>query len=190
MTEDIEATWHLAHKGYLRRMCLATHATTTVPKKLKPWYKQRRRWNIGGLQCIAKYKKSFLKRGMLGFFIVPFFITQLFLGLVGLSIFFYLVITRFITNYLYAKYSIPVGTPLVTMNDLLITPSFLNYLGIILFLVGAAFTLLVLYIIDKSLLKKHNILNMIVYLLFYLAIYPFIMLSAIYNYYRGGAKWR
>lgn len=190
LTEDIEATWHLAYEGYKRRMCLATNATTTVPNKIKAWYGQRRRWNIGGLQCISKYKKSFLKRGMLGFFILPFFMLQLFLGLLGLSIFVYLVTTRILTNYIFAKYSINVGTPLLTLNDFFITPSFLNYLGIILFIAGGVFTLLALSIMKSEMLKKQNIFNILIYLLVYLSVYPFIMISAIYHFFRGSGKWR
>jgi cellulose synthase/poly-beta-1,6-N-acetylglucosamine synthase-like glycosyltransferase len=190
LTEDIEATWHLAYEGYHRRMCLDTYATTTVPKKIKPWFRQRRRWNIGGLQCIDKYKGAFLKRGMLGFFILPFFIFQLFLGLVGLSIFVYLITTRLLQNYIFAKYSIDVGTPLLTLNDFYITPSFLNYLGVVLFIFGGLFTLLVLYIMKSEMMKKQNIFNVLFYLLVYLSIYPFIMISAIYNFIKGKRKWR
>lgn len=190
MTEDIEATWRLAYEGYNRRMCLATRATTTVPTKIKAWYRQRRRWNIGGLQCIAKYKRCFLKRGMLGFFILPFFVLQLTLGLIGLSIFLYLTISRFITNFLYTKYSVVAGTPVVTMNQLMITPSFLNYLGVVLFILGVAFTIMVLYVLKDRVLKKQNFFNMIFYFIFYLGIYPFIMISALYHFIRGGTKWR
>ncbi|MFH1801620.1 MAG: glycosyltransferase [archaeon] len=190
MTEDIEATWHLAHEGYSRRMCLDTHATTTVPSKFKNWYRQRRRWNIGGLQCISKYKSCFLKKGMLGFFILPFFVLQLFLGLVGLSIFVYLVTTRILTNYLFTKYSIEVGTPLITMNDFFVTPSFLNYLGIILFVFGGLFSILVLSVMKSEILKKQNIFNIFFYLIVYLSIYPFIMISAIYHFTKKKKKWR
>ncbi len=190
LTEDIEATWHLAYEGYNRRMCLNTYATTTVPDKFKPWYKQRRRWNIGGLQCISKYKKCFFKKGMLGFFILPFFILQLSLGLVGLSIFVYLITTRILKNYIFAQYSIDAGIPLLTMNDFFVTPSFLNYLGIFLFIVGGFFTLLVLFIMKQKILGKQNIFNILFYLLFYLAIYPFIMITAIYHFLRGTGRWR
>jgi len=190
MTEDIEATWHLAYEGYNRRMCLQTYATTTIPKKLNEWYRQRRRWNIGGLQCISKYKKCFLQRGMLGFFILPFFALQLFLGLLGLSIFFYLTTTRIFNNYLFAKYSVSLGTPLITMEDFLITPSFLNYLGVVLFILGAIFTLIVLGIMKSGVLKKQNIFNILIYLLIYLSVYPFIMISSLYHFFTGKRKWR
>ncbi len=190
LTEDIEATWHLAYAGYERRMCLDTYATTTVPTKFKPWYRQRRRWNIGGLQCISKYKKCFFKKGMLGFFILPFFMLQLFLGLLGLSIFVYLITTRVLRNYIFAEYSISVGTPLLTMNDFFVTPSFLNYLGIILFIAGAIFTILALFVMKERILKKQNFFNLFFYLLVYLAIYPFIMIAALYHFFRGTGKWR
>ena len=190
MTEDIEITWRLTHAGYERRMCLATNATTTVPDNFKGWYRQRRRWNVGGLQCIVKYKKSFLKKGMLGMFILPFFVLQLFLGVLGLSIFFYLIITRIISNYLLVTYSIPVGVPLVTIDSLFITPSFLNYLGIILFGVGLLFTILVLSIMKDTVLKKQNIFNILFYSIVYLTVYPFIMISALYNYFKRETKWR
>jgi len=190
MTEDIEITWNLAYAGYKRKMCLSTHATTTVPNKFREWYGQRRRWNLGGLQCLAKYKKYFLRRGMLGFFILPFFALQLFLGLLDISVFVYLVTTRILSNYLFAKYSIQIGTPLLTMSDLNITASFLNYLGIILFVVGAIFILLVLSIMKKEMLKKHNIFNMLFYLLVYVSTAPFIMVTTIYHFIKGNYKWR
>jgi len=190
MTEDIEATWHLTKEGYKRKMCLLALATTTVPAKVKPWFVQRRRWNLGGLQCISKYKKYFLQKGMLGFFILPFFVLQLFLGLLGLSIFFYLIITRTVTRYLYTVYSINIGTPIITVEDFLITPSFLNYLGVILFVLGGLFTILILFMMKDVILKKQNIFNILFYLFFYLTVYPFIMLNSLYHYFRGIRKWR
>lgn len=190
MTEDIEIAWHLVQKNYKIKMCLSTNATTIVPNKLKAWYKQRKRWNIGGLQCIIKYRKDFLKKGMLGLFILPFFTLYLFLGILGLSIFVYLVTTKIIGNYLFTKYSIQVGTPLLTMNDFNITASFLNYLGIILFVIGFIFVLLVLSVMKEKILKKQNIFNILVYSLIYLSIYPFLMINAIYDFVKGTYKWR
>jgi cellulose synthase/poly-beta-1,6-N-acetylglucosamine synthase-like glycosyltransferase len=190
MTEDIEITWRLTAAGYERRMCLSTSSTTTVPDNLKAWYRQRRRWNVGGLQCISKYKKNFLKKGMLGLFILPFFVLQLFLGALGLGIFFYLIITRIISNYILLKYSIPAGVPILTIDSFFITPSFLNYLGVILFAVGLIFTIVSLSIMKDTIFKKQNIFNILFYSVIYLMVYPFIMISAVYNYFKRGTKWR
>ena len=190
MTEDIEIAWALTGAGYKREMCLDTYATTTVPKKLKPWYRQRRRWNIGGLQCIGKYKKDFFKKGMLGAFILPLFTIQLFLGVLGLGIFLYVNIKRFVINYLLTALSIHAGVPVLTINDIFITPSFLNYLGIILFVAGFIFTIIVLSIMKSGVLKRQNVFSLLFYFLIYLSVYPIIMISAIYNFIKKNYKWR
>ncbi len=152
MTQDIEATWHLTDKGWKRRMTLNTAVGTNVMSTLKTWFAQRRRWNVGGLQCLWKYKSHFFKRNMLGLFILPFFALQLFLGLIGLSIFLYLFIRNILTRYFSIAYTLEAGTSLLTLQDFYITPSFLNYLGIILFILGTFFTILVLYSMTYSLL--------------------------------------
>ncbi len=190
MTEDIEIAWHLIKAGYGIKMCLSTNATTTTPNKLKEWYRQRRRWGVGGIQCISQYKKEFLKKGMLGMFVLPFFIFQFFLGLLGLGVFLYLLTTRIISNYLFVGYAIPAGVPLITMEDFYITPSFLNYLGIIIFAFGLIFTLLVLSVMRNTILKKQNIFTILFYSIVYLSIYPFITISSVYNYFKRDKRWR
>ena len=190
MTEDIEATWHLAYNGWVRRMSLSTNVTTDVPGKLKVWWVQRRRWNIGGLQSIYKYRHALGKKGMLGWFIIPFFILNMFLGLIGLSIFVYLFTTRIISNYLLTKFSIIADTPILTLNDFYITPSILNYLGVILFIFGLIYILMILSILGESLWKRENILNIPFYLTIYLILYPFIMINAIWHTFRGKRIWR
>lgn len=190
LTQDIEATWHLAAENWDRKMCLSTHVTSQVPSKFKPWFVQRRRWNIGGLQCIHKYRKDIGKRGMLGLFIIPFFIVNLFLGLLGLSIFFYLLTRRVISNFLLTKYSMIAGTPVLTLSDLYITPSILNYLGIVLFIFGLIYVLMILSILNEKILRKENILNIPFYLIVYLIAYPFIMVNAIWHVVRGKKIWR
>lgn len=190
LTQDIESTWNIASRGWDRKMALSTYVTSQVPDKWKVWWKQRRRWNIGGLQCIWKYRKDIGKKGMLGFFIIPFFVVSLFLGLIGLLIFFYLLISNIFFNYLYTTYSIRAGTPVVTMTDFYITPSFLNYLGIIMFFLGLLYLLLILYTLNEKVFVKENILNIPFYLIFYLMIYPFVLVDSIYHWKFGSKKWR
>ncbi len=190
LTEDIEITWHLTAKGWNREMSLSTEVTTTAPATLKEWYKQRRRWSIGGVQCIAKYKKDFFKRGMLGMFVLPFFVVQFFLGLLGLGVFFYITSTTLISNYLLVNYSLPAGVPILTIDSFFITPNFLDYIGIILFIVGTIFTLFSLSMMKGTVFKKDNIFYILFFSIVYLSIYPFIAISGVYNYFKGGNKWR
>jgi poly-beta-1,6-N-acetyl-D-glucosamine synthase len=192
ITEDIEATWHITYCGWERRMCLSTYVTSTVPSKWKQWFKQRRRWNLGGLQCMYKYRKSLFdpKRKIFGFFIIPLFLVGNFLGLLGLAIFFYLLISRVISNLLYTQYSLVAGTPLLTLNDFYITPSFLNYLGIVLFILGAIFTLIMLYILKEKVFKKENVLNIPFYMIIYTTFQPLIIFAAIWHAIRGKMVWR
>ncbi|MFA7707785.1 MAG: glycosyltransferase [Candidatus Pacearchaeota archaeon] len=192
MTEDIEATWHLTHNGWSRKMCLSTSVSSTVPSKFKAWYKQRRRWNVGGLQCIHKYKDSLFstKKGMLGIFIIPFFIVSTFLGLLGLSIFCYLISRRVISQFLLTKYSIVAGTSVISLNEFYITPSILNYLGIAMFFLGLIFLFIVFAVLKERVFRKENILNIPFYMIVYIAVYPLIMVSAIWHAIKRKRVWR
>ncbi len=190
ITEDIEMTWHLVDNGWKVRQSLNAYVGTTTPNKIKPWYKQRRRWALGGLQCISKYKSRLFRKNMLGYFIVPFFAVGLFLGLVGILIFLYLVIRRFISSYLLTKYSIITSTPVVTMNDFYITPSVLNYFGVILFALFLAFNLYVLALMKDNLREKQSFFNLLFYMTIYLLVYPLVLVTAIWHYYRGKMIWR
>jgi len=192
MTEDIEIAWNLTYNGWKRRMCLSTSVSSTAPSKFKAWFRQRRRWNVGGLQCICKYRKSLfdIKKGMLGFFIIPFFILSTFLGLLGLSIFFYLLTRRIISNFLRVRFSVITETPILTAEEIFITPSVLNYLGIVLFFFGLILLMIIFIVLKEKILKKGNIFNIPFYMLIYMAFYPFIMLAAIWHAFRGKRVWR
>ncbi len=190
LTEDIELTWRIIYAGYERKMCLSTYVTTTAPNKWKLWYRQRRRWGVGGIQCMAKYKKEFLKKGTLGMFILPFFVFNFFIGLGGLGIYLYLFVTKILSNYLLLSYSFSAGVPILTMNNLYITPSFLNYLGVILFVVGFIFTIMTLSIMKATILKKQKIRDILFFSIFYLIIYPLITISSVYNYFKRDKRWR
>ena len=189
ITEDIEITWHLIAKGWKREMPLGTGASTTAPETLKDWYRQRRRWSLGGIQCISKYKTEFLKKGILGMFVLPFFLIQFFLGMLGMGVFFYLLLTKTISNYLLVTYSLPTNVPLLTLNSFFITPSFLDYLGIVLFVISFIFTLFVLSKVKETVLEKQNFFHILFYSIFYLSVYPFIAISGVYNYFKRQNKW-
>lgn len=178
LTEDIEITWHLVSIGYKVEMCLPAKVYSIAPDKTKYWIKQRIRWDVGGIQCMGKYKgHSFSK---LGYFIIPFFAISMFLGLVGVLIFIYLMSRNLISSFLFTKYSIAAGSSLITFNELSITPTVLNFFGIVLFVLGAFFTIFGLATMKETQFKGfRNIFNLLFYMIVYLTLYPLILILAI-----------
>ncbi|MEA3248396.1 MAG: glycosyltransferase, partial [Nanoarchaeota archaeon] len=61
LTEDIELTWHLVSKGWKIYMSIPAIIRSYVPTTIKTWFRQRIRWNVGGIQTVAKYRKKFLE---------------------------------------------------------------------------------------------------------------------------------
>ena len=189
LTQDIEIVWKMLSHGYMARMCLDTHVKSETPRTFGMWFRQRVRWNIGGLQTMLKYKHLVFRNGMLGGFILPFFSISLFIGLFGLGMFIYLMSKRAIVSYLSTKYSVYASTAILTIQDLSFSPSILNFFGISLFILGAAFTLFGLSIMKQKDLRNDSFFNIGFYLLIYLAIYPFIMITGLYKYFRRTYSW-
>jgi cellulose synthase/poly-beta-1,6-N-acetylglucosamine synthase-like glycosyltransferase len=179
LTEDIEIVWRIVKNGWKVKMCLAARVYSTAPRKFFYWFNQRIRWDVGGLQCINKYKSLFMRKGMLGFFIIPFFTLSLVIGLIGLGVFFYVAGTSIIQNFLFVDYTATAGTHLLALEDINLTPTILNFFGIVLFLLGLFFTLAGLGVMGEKRGGVGNIFNLLFYMIIYLTIYPLIMLFAI-----------
>src|SRR3989338_2839558 len=192
MTQDIEIVWRLLSYGYKARMCLATSVYTKSPSKFKGWFRQRIRWNIGGTQTLLKYTPLTLKKGMLGAFVIPFFAVSLSLGLIGLSLFSYLLVKRILVTYFVTGYSIYADVALVhfqNLQDVTFVPSLLNYFGFALFILGTYFTLYGLAFIKDKELGKHKVFNISFYIIIYLSLYPLVLIVSLYKFARGKYSW-
>jgi len=190
MTEDIEATWHLVHEGYKIRMSFISKATTVAPSTLKTWFKQRIRWNIGGYQTILKYRKSWFRKNMLGYFILPFFSVSLVLGTFGLGLFIYRFARRIFSSYLSTHYSIAAETAILRFNEISLNPSILNFLGIVLFILGLLFVFFALRFTNRHLNEKESFFSVIFYLLVYILLMPTVLIISLYKFMRGNYSWR
>ncbi len=189
LTEDIELTWRLVHHGYKIRMSSPALVYTTSPSRFKHWFKQRLRWNMGGLQTLWKYKKDVITKG-LGSFIIPFFTISLFLGVFGIGVFLYVSTRNIIKDYFYTTYSFQAGTDLLRLDEFYITPTVLNIFGITMFLFGLFFTIFALsYIKQHEFLKKKNAFVFMFYLIIYLTIYPFLLVTSFYKFITRDYKW-
>jgi cellulose synthase/poly-beta-1,6-N-acetylglucosamine synthase-like glycosyltransferase len=189
LTQDIEIVWRMMSHGYKARMSLDAKIYTITPRTFKRWWKQRVRWNVGGTQTIVKYKKWAFKKNMLGMFIIPFFSVSLFIGLVGIFLFLYLVLRRFLVIYLSTKYSIIANETVTRLIHFSFNPSVLNFFGISLFLLGCFYTLFALMTMKELNLKNINLFNLIFFLTVYLMIYPLVMISALYKFVTKKYSW-
>jgi len=190
ITEDIEMTWHLVFEGYKIKMSFMPYVTTVAPNGFKKWFKQRVRWNIGGFQTIIKYRRFFMRKGMLGWFILPFFTISLFLGVLGLTILLYRFSKRFLIAYLSTKYSIQTQTSVLMMQDLNLHPSILVFFGLVLLIFGILFTLFALYVANLRLNEKTTLFSIAFYSLIYITLYPVILIISLYKFATKKYSWR
>jgi poly-beta-1,6-N-acetyl-D-glucosamine synthase len=190
MTEDIEATWHLLDKGYQIKMSFVAKSATEAPDTIGKWFRQRVRWNIGGYQCIIKYKNSWFKKGMLGYFIIPFFAISLILGVVGLGILFYRTIRGILTYYLSTLYSIEAQTAILSLSDINVNPSILNFIGMVVFIIGMGFIFFALRYINKHIHEKENFFIVVFYSLVYILLRPIVLLLSLGKFFTGKYSWR
>ncbi len=189
LTEDIEITWHFQAEGYKVKMAVPARAYTIAPSKIIPWIKQRNRWNMGGLQTIIKYGKTWFKKGMLGNFILPFFVLSWVLGLFGLTVLIYRLIRTIILRSLSASYSIQAQTAIIQFNDISLIPNILLFFGITLFVLGLLFTLVALINMREDKKRRERPLIVGFYMIFYLMMYPIILIISAYKFIRGHNKW-
>jgi len=190
MTQDIEMTWNIMAHGYYARMCLDAKVYAASPSTIKSWWKQRIRWNLGGIQTLFKYKKKWFK-GMLGMFVMPLFALGMGLGVFGIGLMAYLLIKRFVVGYLATKYSLYASTAILSLGDFTFAPSILNFFGVVSFILGFWFTIFGLAVMKANDLRgKKNIFNLAFYLIVYLIVYPFTFLTAVYQMIRGKYSWR
>ncbi len=189
MTQDIEMTWRILDNGYRVRMCLAARTESVTPTKLKPWLKQRLRWNIGGIQTLLKYKRTFLRKGVLGFFVVPLFFIGYFAGVLGLFVFSYLFLKRIYITYLATRFSLYLGTDVIRFSEFNLSLAPLMFFGISLFIIGIAFTLLGLSVLNEKDLRNKNWFSLIFYFLVYLSVFPILLIYSIYKFARGNYSW-
>jgi peptidoglycan-N-acetylglucosamine deacetylase len=191
MTEDIEITWNFVSKGYKVEMSVPSLVYTVVPDKFKDWFRQRLRWNMGGVQTIFKYKNAFLRCGMLGLFILPFFVFSWFLGITGIFILGYRIFRTIVARYLSVSYSVYAQTALITMSDINLTPNILIFFGAILFVFSFIFTILALVYskTETKEFKKYKTIGILMYMFVYLLAYPFLLIFSVYKLLRKRYSW-
>jgi cellulose synthase/poly-beta-1,6-N-acetylglucosamine synthase-like glycosyltransferase len=189
LTEDIEITWRFLENGYKIKMSVPSKVYSIAPNKFKDWFKQRIRWNLGGVQTMIKYSKYFMRKGMLGAFILPFFVFSWFIGVFGLSVVLYRLIRIIILKFLSTSYSIQAHAAILSMQDMRLVPNVLIFTGIIIFLFSFIYTFIAFYSIQEKGYKRPNFILMMAYMIFYVALYPIILITSAYKLLTGKVHW-
>ena len=171
-------------------MSVPSKVYANSPKTFKAWFNQRIRWNLGGIQCIFKYRQVFGRKGMLGAFVLPFFIFSWILGVFGLTILLYRIIRTIIVRYLLTTSSVEAHVAILKLNDLSLNPSILVYIGLVLLTLSVIYSLIALFTVkERKEFKKPTIFTFIIYEFFYLLMYPIVLVASGYKYARGDIRW-
>lgn len=183
VTEDIDITWNMLYHGYKTGMCLDADVSTVAPVKFKVWFKQRTRWGLGGLQAIAKYRRMFFKKGMFGIFILPFVSLSIIISMFTFLFSMYLILRFLMTRLLTTGYSIAADTAILRMQDINLYPSVILFFLFVLFTLSMTYNWYVL----KKTKYEHNLnmasfLNVVFYIILYLAFYPAVWFFSIYRF--------
>ncbi len=88
VTEDQEIAYRVQQRNYSIKQCFDGYVYTTAPGKIRPFYLQRRRWYLGSLMCLHKYKKMIANRkyGDFGIFQMLKNVLAYFLSVTGITI--------------------------------------------------------------------------------------------------------
>jgi cellulose synthase/poly-beta-1,6-N-acetylglucosamine synthase-like glycosyltransferase len=191
LTEDIEITWNMIHRGWKVHMSLNSITYTVVPDNFKSWLKQRLRWNMGGVQTLVKYHSVIFKKGMLGLFIIPYFVTAWILAIFGLGLFSYRMSRYLFLQFLTINYSIEAQTSAIRFSDIQLSPTILFFFGIVLLSLGIFYNLTALAHSrkEKEEFKRENIFNLITYMFVYLLFYPIVLVASIHKFITKNTKW-
>ncbi len=185
LTEDIEIAWRLINEGYKIRMSLTSEVSTAVPKTLSGWWKQRLRWNIGGMQTFFKYASLLLKGRAKGvsLFLLPFFSVSYLLSLIGFLLMFYLLWS---SSASVLSFFLSLGLGVRPEPSFELLPTTLLILGFAV--LGLSLTLLALHF---RTLRHPGVspFSLLLFFAIYITLHPFNLLHATLLFLRGHRGW-
>jgi cellulose synthase/poly-beta-1,6-N-acetylglucosamine synthase-like glycosyltransferase len=192
MTEDIELAWRILRNNHKIKMCLSAKVYTVVPEKFSKWWHQRLRWDIGGLQTFSKHKDTLgkTKYGMLGVWVAPFYLSSFILALLGFIVALYIIGGRIISKILLYFYSINTNSFTLEFKYLNLTPSIFTIFGLLLITIYLIYITFGLKMMDPGKIPTHRKFTLLVYMFFYLILYPLVFIQSLYLFFMNKTiKW-
>ena len=148
ITEDQEIAYRMQKNNYKIKQCFDGYVYTNAPSKIKPFYRQRRRWYLGSISCINKYKDLVANRkyGDFGMMQMIKNILAYFLAITGITIaiyFLFIPITNWVKELIAIKFNI---APYITawelkigILDILMADFKQGFIVVFLFIIGFFF---------------------------------------------------
>lgn len=195
VTEDIEIAWRILRKGYVIKMSSPAKVYTNVPSSFKKWWKQRVRWDIGGLQTSFKHLDTIFRTRFksLGTFVVPFFILSYAVSLCGFAVFVY-VLGNGIYSYssLFLKSFFYGSNPLKYSNfaDFILLPNVFTIFGFSIFFLSIIWVFVSLKTTGMKIKGFDGFVKIIIYLTLYITIFPIILINSVLRIIRKQYEWR
>jgi poly-beta-1,6-N-acetyl-D-glucosamine synthase len=191
LTEDIEIAWRLLHNGYKIKMSLESEVYTGIPRKLKEWWQQRLRWNIGGLQTTLNYLPKFTKKKTMLNFVVPFFTFSFFFSIIGFLIFAYVMLGNLYSYLYYGTFSLIGGTGPIQRDilDPILIPNIFSIFGLIILITAIVWIVISYRRTNKNLNSIVDLLDLVIYLSLYITLFPIILLQAVWRLIINKKKW-
>lgn len=187
LVEDVEIAWRILKHGYKIKMAFDAMVHSMYPDTFGLWWKQRRRWNIGGIQTFIKYRWSIFDRKShgVGNFLVPTWLIGYSFSLIGTSMFAYLMISKALNYILYVVAAFSAGTNPFARFDFSYNVDLLLVYGMIAFLVS-------LFVMRLG-IRVHKDRPGILLLAFFITVYPMLLtinvLVSLYKFLRGEKGW-
>lgn len=194
LTEDIEIAWRFMRHGYKIKMALDSEVYTTAPSKFRSWWHQRLRWNVGGMQTVVKYAYTFFRSGFksLGFFVLPFFTLSYILSLLGFGVFLFVFGRGFFNFFSFTLQAYAIGINPVnyySVLDYLMLPNIFMIFGIAVFGLSLVWAHISFKSTRKYLTGPKDYIYLLVYMAFYITIFPFILIQSTWRFLTKKREW-
>ncbi len=198
ITEDQEIAYRVQKEQYKIKQCPKGYVYTVAPEAIKPFYRQRRRWYLGSLDCVYKYRGLIANRKYGDFGMMQMVKNALgyFLAITGMGLAFYLIILPLLEklkNLILIKFNI--WPYLLTLK---LNLNFLSFLlidfrkGVIIVFLGLV-GLTLFYLAHKNANEKmirFGWIPLIPYAFFYYLLKGTILLLSLFEFARGRKiKW-
>ncbi len=198
ITEDQEIAYRVQKHNYQIKQCFDGYVYTTAPKKLRPFYQQRRRWYLGSIKCVNQYKSMIAnkKYGDFGLMQMIKNVAGYLLAITGIAFAFYLIILpalNWLKNLIIIKFNIFPYLSSWKLNlsllNLLLIDFKKSFLIVFIFIIG----FFLFYQAHKNAnekMTKAGFIPLIPYFAFYYLLKGIILLFSLFEFARGKKlKW-